>query len=147
MAKQRVNHVLYLQRPPIPGLLSRPRLLRKYHMMKVTIPGKGDLEGHTLIDTSSKSPKCHRFSRVPYACPPTGPLRWQKPERLPPSFSYSSGDYTKPSSICPQPRTFGRQEKIHDEDCLQLNIWVPLGKPPDVGWPVFFYIRKCWSLE
>jgi hypothetical protein len=120
--------------------------LYTYSAMRVSISDKGVLDGITLLDSSTKTPKCHRFSRVPYACPPTGPRRWRKPQPLPPKFSYStgnsSGDYRKPSSICPQPRTFGRQSKIHDEDCLQSNIWVPLGKTPPDGWPVFFYIRK-----
>ncbi|KAE8444569.1 hypothetical protein EG329_014493 [Mollisiaceae sp. DMI_Dod_QoI] len=113
--------------------------------MKVSIPGKGVLEGVTLLDSTTKKPKCHRFSRVPYASPPTGPRRWRKPQSLPKSFSYGSetspGQYKKPCSVCPQPRVFGRQSTIHDEDCLQSNIWIPLGEPPEDGWPVFFYIH------
>ena len=74
------------------------------------------------------------------------PHRWRKPHPLPSTYSYGSeaspGQYRNPSSICPQPRVFGRQSTIHDEDCLQSNIWIPLGKPPDGGWPVFFYIRE-----
>lgn len=64
-----------------------------------------------------------------------------KPEALPESFLYGSSSYTKPSSICPQLRIFGRQSAEHDEDCLQSNIWVPLGSPPPNGWPVLFYIH------
>ncbi|KAF8851792.1 carboxylesteras-like protein [Acephala macrosclerotiorum] len=112
--------------------------------MKVTIPGKGIIEGATLFIKRTKAPKCYRFSRVPYARPPTGHLRWRKPQPLPSTFSYSSDDpeqYAKPSSVCPQPRIFGRQTERHDEDCLQNNIWVPLGNPPEGGWPVFFYIH------
>ncbi|CZR66330.1 related to triacylglycerol lipase V precursor [Phialocephala subalpina] len=113
--------------------------------MRVNIPGKGVLEGVTLLDSTTKNPKCHRFSRVPFALPPTGPHRWRKPHALPSTYSYGSeaspGQYRNPSSVCPQPRVFGRQFTIHDEDCLQSNIWIPLGKPPDGGWPVFFYIH------
>ncbi|KUJ20832.1 carboxylesterase-like protein [Mollisia scopiformis] len=113
--------------------------------MKVINPGKGVLEGVTLLDSVTQKPKCHRFSRVPYATPPVGHYRWRKPQPLPESFSYGSdaapGQYRKPSSVCPQPRVFGRQSPRHDEDCLQSNIWVPLGKPPKDGWPVLFYIH------
>jgi carboxylesterase type B len=28
-----------------------------------------------------------------------------------------------------------------DEDCLQLNIWVPASEVPKEGWPVYFYIH------
>jgi carboxylesterase type B len=120
--------------------------------MKVTIPGKGVLQGITISDPASHRPKCHRFSRIPYALPPTGSRRWRKPEALPSSFSYGTeshpGQYTKPCSPCPQPNRFGVEAA--DEDCLQLNIYVPAGAPGDDGdgdsdrrgWPVFFYIRK-----
>jgi Carboxylesterase family len=111
--------------------------------MRVTIPGKGTLQGAMLLDPATKTSKCHRFSSVPYAVPPTGALRWRKPEPLAPAFSYSSKEYTKPSSVCPQPRVFGTQATTHDENCLQANIYVPVGKTPHSGWPVFFYIRRC----
>lgn len=35
-------------------------------------------------------------------------------------------------------------ESAWDEDCLQCNIWVPLGTPPPDGWPVLFYIHGGW---
>jgi len=115
--------------------------------MLVTIPGNGILEGATLIDSNTKNPKCHRFSRIPYALPPTGERRWRKPQSLPSNFSYGSetnpGQYKKPCSPCPQPWKFGVRSS--DEDCLQLNIYVPIGDPPQGGWPVFFYIRKISS--
>lgn len=28
------------------------------------------------------------------------------------------------------------------QDCLQVNIWTPVGPPPKDGWPVLFYIRE-----
>jgi len=113
--------------------------------MLVTIPGKGVLVGAALTDSITKNPKCHRFSRVPYALSPTGARRWRKPEPLPISFSYGTetnpGKYKIPCSPCPQPSKFG--VRVSDEDCLQLNIYVPIGTPPRGGWPVFFYIRKA----
>jgi carboxylesterase type B len=115
--------------------------------VRVSIPGKGVLQGAEVLDPVSGRVKCHRFSRVPYVCPPTGPRRWRKPEPLPPSFSYGSeshpGKYTKPCAPCPQPPQGGIHS--YSEDCLQLNIWVPLGDPPTGGWPVLFYIRQYTS--
>jgi Carboxylesterase family len=111
--------------------------------MQVTIPGRGTLQGSTLLDSAMKRPKCHRFSAVPYALPPVGIRRWRKPEPLPPTFSYESKEYKSPSSVCPQPRrVFGTQFAAHNEDCLQSNIYIPIGTPPPNGWPVVFFIRQ-----
>jgi carboxylesterase type B len=114
--------------------------------MRVSIESKGVLQGITLLDATSKQAKCHRFSHVPYALPPIANRRWRKPEPLPASFSYGSeshpGQFTRPSSMCPQLSRTKRAREIYSEDCLQLNIWVPIGQPPPEGWPVLFYIRK-----
>lgn len=129
-------------RPTIPQSLKPHGYF--FYKMKASIPGKGILQGTIIYDAVSGLPKCTRFSRVPYALPPLGKRRWRKPEPLPSSFQYGSDNkrYTRPSPICPQPRTFGQQSPIHDEDCLYSNIWVPHGKPPASGWPVLFYIRR-----
>ncbi|TVY83341.1 putative esterase/lipase [Lachnellula suecica] len=112
-------------------------------VMKVKIEGKGVLQGMTLLDTATKKPKCHRFGSIPFALPPTGERRWRKPQPLPSNFSYGTqqnpGNFTKPSSPCPQMSRFG--VKSSSEDCLQCNIWVPIGSPPKGGWPVLFWIH------
>jgi carboxylesterase type B len=117
---------------------------------QVTIPGRGTLQGTTISDSNSGDVKCHRFSRVPYALPPTGTRRWRKPEPIPSSFSYSlkthATKYITHSSPCPQLSLPGLDPRVTDEDCLSLEIWVPLGTPPDGGWPVFFYIRKPYAV-
>jgi len=111
--------------------------------MKVTIDGRGVLQGTTVLETATQNPKCHRFSSIPYALPPTGKRRWRKPDPLPRNFSYgteqSPGNFVRPSSPCPQLPNFG--VKPSNEDCLQCNIWVPIGKLPTRGWPVLFWIR------
>lgn len=33
---------------------------------------------------------------------------------------------------------------MQDEDCLYLNIWVPVGSPPPQGWPIQFHIHGGW---
>ncbi len=51
--------------------------------------------------------------------------------------------------ICPQKgditvrlgRWFGRYVPPASEDCLNLNVWAPAGKPPEKGWPVMVFIH------
>ena len=44
--------------------------------------------------------------------------------------------------MCPQSiRQNGPDDTMWDEDCLQLNIYIPAGDRPHSGWPVFFYIH------
>jgi carboxylesterase type B len=115
--------------------------------MRVTIIGKGVLQGSTILDPSTKKARCHQFSRVPYALPPVGRRRWQKPQPLATHYQYGTETlpslYTKPCSVCPQLRM---SQAATSEDCLQSNVYVPLGTPPRDGWPVFFYIREYTSV-
>jgi Carboxylesterase family len=123
---------------------------------------KGSLRGIQLSDAQSGKPVYHRYTRVPYALPPTGPLRWQKPQPLPGGFSFSNkvgepGDYTSFGPICPQPvyqhnsaclegpDAAPEPKNLQSEDCLYMNVWVPAGRDgqmPEGGWPVQFYIRS-----
>src|SRR5690242_19652511 len=100
--------------------------------MRVKVSGNGVVQGVTLHDSTGIS-KCHRFSSVPFALPPTGNRRWLKPEPLPPSYVYGTdlqaGMFTKPCSPCPQLPDFG-DPPSSTEDCLQCNIYVPIEKPP-----------------
>jgi len=65
------------------------------------IPGHGKLRG-TKCGTSA----C-RFLNVPYALPPTGSRRWERPVPLPDDYVYSTAeqprDCTKFGGLCPQP--------------------------------------------
>lgn len=54
-------------------------------------------------------------------------------------------------SICPQfpPDMFDSAIQggpVYSENCLHLNMWIPIEKPPERGWPVYFYIRQCSPL-
>jgi carboxylesterase type B len=121
---------------------------------------RGSLAGIEYWSHANK-PVCRRFTRVPYALPPTGQLRWRRPQPLPESFSFSEpsgkpGNYTVFGPVCPQPvyaysdvllenkDAAPEPELIEKEDCLYLNIWVPAGTPPEAGWPVVFYIHGGW---
>jgi len=108
---------------------------------------RGYIEGLTY--TSPNDPPkdlCHYFGGIPYALPPVGPYRWRLPRPLPPCYRYghraNPGRFIDGASLCPQPGFNAPLDEANwDEDCLQTNVWIPAGKKPDKGWPVFFYIR------
>ncbi|KAK0252108.1 hypothetical protein LTS09_012902 [Friedmanniomyces endolithicus] len=109
----------------------------------------GYLEGVTVSYRSNSSrtrPLLRYFGGLPYALPPTGPYRFRRPRALPDEYRYGTranpGRFTRSAAICPQPEVGTKYpEALHDEDCLQLNIYIPTGSPPPNGWPVFFYIH------
>lgn len=120
---------------------------------------KGSLKGIEQCDLSGQ-PVLRRYTRVRYAQPPVGKLRWRRPQPLPIDHGFNDangepGDYTEFGSICPQPpydhKKFffadGLQEASFwmatspSEDCLFVNIWVPAGTAPRDGWPVQIYIH------
>ncbi|KZM28156.1 uncharacterized protein EKO05_0005824 [Ascochyta rabiei] len=105
---------------------------------------RGVVEGLTYIDDKSK-PLCHFFGGVPFGLPPVGPFRFQKPRSLPTCYRYGTksnpGRFTSSCGLCPQITRQGLDDQLWEEDCLQSNIWIPIGDPPKGGWPVLFYIH------
>lgn len=62
------------------------------------------------------------FQGIPYAAPPTGPLRWASPRRAAPWSGIR--DATKPGNRCAQAE--GLIDKASNtEDCLYLNVTTP----------------------
>ncbi|EPQ28400.1 uncharacterized protein PFL1_04227 [Pseudozyma flocculosa PF-1] len=130
----------------------------------VEIPSRGSIRGVLLTDAATAKPKTQRFSGIPYAQPPVGPLRWRRPQPLSPDFSFDDGGrrYHEPGNVCPQPLTYFANTGFEippqplaynkSEDCLQLTIWVPVDehgqrKPPSAGkqgLPVLFFIHGGW---
>jgi carboxylesterase type B len=102
----------------------------------------GHIEGLTV--THEGSAKIHYFGGLPYALPPVGPYRFRKARQLPPCYRYghkvSPGNFTGSAAYCPQPRE-EPDHSLWDENCLQLNLYVPAGRAPNNGWPVLFYIH------
>ncbi|KEF57181.1 uncharacterized protein A1O9_07371 [Exophiala aquamarina CBS 119918] len=119
----------------------------------------GSLKGLEQRDLSGKA-ILHRFTKVPYALPPVGELRWRRPQPLPSNFAFDKsgepGDYTEFGPVCPQPaydHTLAQLDNpdaappvdnVQDEDCLYVNIWVPASPAPEGGWPVQFQIHGGW---
>lgn len=113
---------------------------------KATLGTRGTIQGTTKLDSTSNTLKCNFFGGVPYALPPTGARRWQKPHPLPEDFSYGSkqspGVFTQPSPVCPQMELpMVPADPNASEDCLRCNVYVPLGDAPEEGWAVFVYLR------
>jgi carboxylesterase type B len=113
----------------------------------------GFLTGLTLFrpeSFASAKGLCHYFGGIPYGLPPIGPFRWKKPRPLPPCYRYGTkanpGVFVGKTALCPQP-DFLNDGNPYDnivsgeEDCLQLNIWIPMDRRPREGWPVLFFIH------
>ena len=78
------------------------------------------------------------FLGIPYAAPPTGPLRWQPPQ---PAARWTGvRDATTFAPHCAQPTsTFGTAST--SEDCLYLNVYTPPGTRPLADRPVLVWIH------
>lgn len=81
------------------------------------------------------------FKGIPYALPPTGPLRWKPP--LQAEKWKNTRDATEFGFVCVQPKPqpgsiYSWDPRPMSEDCLSLNIWAPPGARKA---PVFFWIH------
>ena len=81
------------------------------------------------------------FKGIPYALPPTGPMRWKPPA---PSATWKdTRDATEFGFVCVQPKPqpgsiYSWDPRPMSEDCLTLNIWAPASARKA---PVFFWIH------
>ncbi len=76
------------------------------------------------------------FRGVPFAEPPTGPLRFHPPQPKQPWGGVR--DATHFAAAAPQP---GDRSVPQDEDCLYLNVWSPASAAPTQKLPVFVWIH------
>jgi len=104
---------------------------------------RGFIRGVTIKNKATGKSLCRYFGGIPYAEPPFGARRWRLPQELASCYRYGTraepADFTGQVGICPQ---ISAPQKVWDEDCLQCNIWIPVGEKPADGWPVYFYIRE-----
>lgn len=77
---------------------------------------------------------------IPYAKPPTGPLRFKRPQ---PHGKFSAPlDATKFGSACPQNNMMDLGVDSIDENCLSLNVYVPKEKlDVESRYPVMIFIH------
>ncbi|GIZ42228.1 hypothetical protein CKM354_000550400 [Cercospora kikuchii] len=106
----------------------------------------GCIEGTTLFRSSDKAELLTYFGGLPYALPPVGQYRFRQARPLPEEYRYGTkvnpGRFQNSAAVCPQPGWRSDDETAQwDENCLQLNIYIPAGKRPGAGWPVYFYIH------
>lgn len=121
----------------------------------VDLPGHGTLVGRVARDNTTGLLKSQRFAGIPYAQPPLGPLRWRRPQPLPPTFRYDRHYGLLPPQS-PQPSNYALTNGItfpdkvvipQSEDCLYLNIWCPVqpdGSRLPHKLPVLFFIHGGW---
>ncbi|KAJ8733618.1 hypothetical protein PYW07_014169 [Mythimna separata] len=128
------------------------RLTREYHLRQ------GALRG--LIVKPSRQydlQYVEMFLGIPYAAPPTGPLRFMPPVSAPPWPGVKMA--TRFAPVCPQslppikkgnPPSSGRQHYMNQlkafltnesEDCLYLNIYVPYREQKTKKFPVLVFIH------
>lgn len=107
------------------------------------VPGRGFQKRALILDLRTGQPICQRIGGVPYAIPLDASQRWRQARPLPKDFHYGTSerpaDFTGLANDSPQPASSHDMPR-QDEDCLQMNIYVPEGRKPEGGWPVFFYI-------
>ncbi|KAL2213786.1 carboxylesterase [Sarocladium strictum] len=116
----------------------------KHESYKYNAGSLGHIEGLTL--TLDGEPAIRYFGGIPYALPPTGEYRFRAPRPLPKGYKYGTlanpGRFTGGTAVCPQPPCRVPPSKaLWDEDCLQLNIWIPSEPAPEGGWPVCVYFH------
>ncbi|MBB5118267.1 carboxylesterase [Streptomyces eurocidicus] len=79
------------------------------------------------------------FEGIPFAAPPTGPLRWRDP-RPAPSW-HEARDAGAPGPQCPQFPVLAPGPATGSEDCLTLNVTTPSGRAAGRGRPVMVWVH------
>ena len=97
----------------------------------------GKLRGATNAGNSVRM-----FKNVPFAAPPTGNLRWKAPQ--PPKKWSGVRAADKFGSACLQTDVFGdilqfMRDAQPNEDCLNLNIWLPASAAAGSKLPVYVW--------
>ncbi|QDQ15887.1 carboxylesterase/lipase family protein [Streptomyces spectabilis] len=79
------------------------------------------------------------FEGIPFAAPPTGPLRWRDPRPARPWQEVR--DAGAPGPQCPQFPMLGSGPATGSEDCLTLNVTAPSAPAQGRGRPVMVWVH------
>ncbi|KAH7169868.1 carboxylesterase [Dactylonectria macrodidyma] len=82
--------------------------------------------GNVIAHAAADAIEVSEYLGIPYATPPTGPLRFQRPVEFNGSYVINATDF---GFACLQPGDGGQNSVPQSEDCLTLNIWTK----PQVG--------------
>ncbi|KAG8196826.1 hypothetical protein JTE90_027540 [Oedothorax gibbosus] len=96
---------------------------------QITVPPAVKINGHQIVgqQVTLEGTYVNEYLGIPYAEPPVGPLRFQKPQTFqnyPPVFEATANPPACPQFI-KQPNLFAVDVSQTSEDCLYLNIWTP----------------------
>lgn len=122
----------------------------KYSRLKnqpITKTNFGDVQGQIEMFNNDE---VVAYYGIRYAKPPLGVLRFKKPEQMDEDTIMKFGLQSKEKVACVQPKNFLIGDDLGvSEDCLHLNIWVPLVKGSvedinsgeDIALPVMIWIH------
>lgn len=107
-------------------------------LSEVVATGQGDVRGAFTDEDKAVL----AFKGIPFAAPPVGELRWQRPV-VPAAWDgqRDATAFAKPCLQAPSVEGFYAQEPMpQSEDCLYLNVWAPAGAV-DAARPVMVWIH------
>ena len=91
---------------------------------------------------SRKGRDIFAYKGIPYVQPPIGPLKFKRPVPFEGPAWTGVFDGTKGITVCPQPTGIPLMPYQGNEDCLQLNVYVPKSdKPNPSGFPVMVWFH------
>ena len=96
--------------------------------------------GLGIASATSASYSVYEYRGIPYALSPSGDRRWALPE---PVTTLGSGVFKAYDfgPACPQQARFNLTEASLNEDCLSINVSMPVGTKAGDNLPVLFWIH------
>ena len=83
------------------------------------------------------------FRGIPFACPPTGELRWKKPQPAPDGDGVFEAKYNGRTPIQTEWHSERASYYPQGEDCLYLNVWTGADRGSGKSVMVFIHCGSC----